>query len=42
LSWGYMKKGNTHFYVTSGAGTVGPPLRIGTISEIVDITLKFK
>ena len=42
LSWGYMKKGSTHFYVTSGAGTVGPPIRIGTIPEIVDISVKFK
>ncbi len=42
LSWGYMKKGDTHFYVTSGAGTVGPPLRIGTIPEIVSIILTFE
>ena len=25
ISWGYKKKGKTHYYVTSGAGTWGPP-----------------
>ncbi|PKO96667.1 MAG: hypothetical protein CVU12_04330 [Bacteroidetes bacterium HGW-Bacteroidetes-7] len=35
LAYGYMKRGNTHFYVTSGAGIWGPKIRIGTQSEIV-------
>jgi uncharacterized protein len=39
LSHGYLLKGNTHFYVSSGYGSWGPPVRIGTRSEIVDIYL---
>jgi uncharacterized protein len=41
LSWGYKKKGSTHYYVTSGAGTWGPPVRTGSKSEIVNIKIKF-
>ncbi|MBU2444532.1 MAG: metallophosphoesterase [Bacteroidetes bacterium] len=41
LSWGYLKKINTHYYVTSGAGTWGPPVRIGSTTEIVNIKIKF-
>ncbi|MCX6244043.1 MAG: metallophosphoesterase [Bacteroidetes bacterium] len=39
LSWGYLKKGNTQFYVSSGFGTWGPPVRLGNRPEIVSITL---
>jgi len=42
ISWGYLKKGNTHYYVTSGAGTWGPPVRTGSKSEIVNIKITFK
>jgi uncharacterized protein len=42
VSWGYLKKGKTHFYVTSGAGTWGPPVRTGSKSEIVNINVKFE
>lgn len=42
ISWGYKKKGNTNFYVTSGAGTWGPPVRTGSKSEIVNIKIKFE
>lgn len=42
LSWGYLKKGSTHYYVSSGAGTWGPPVRTGSSSEIVNIKLKFE
>jgi len=42
VSWGYKKKGNTHYYVTSGAGTWGPPVRTGSKSEIVNIKIKFE
>lgn len=42
VSWGYKKKGNTHYYVSSGAGTWGPPVRTGSSSEIVNIKVKFK
>ena len=41
VSWGYTKKGNTHYYVSSGAGTWGPPVRTGSSSEIVNIRIKF-
>jgi uncharacterized protein len=42
LSYGYIQKGNTHFYVSSGFGTWGPPVRTTARPEIVDITLNFK
>ena len=42
VSWGYLKKGNTHYYVTSGAGTWGPPVRTGSKSEIVNIKVTLK
>jgi len=41
-SWGYLKKGNTHFYISSGVGTWGPPIRIRNTPEIVNIKLRFK
>jgi predicted MPP superfamily phosphohydrolase len=41
LSWGYMKRGKTQYYVSSGAGTWGPPVRTGSKSEIVNIRVKF-
>ncbi len=39
LSHGYLKKGNTHFYVSSGIGIWGGKFRIGTRSEylVLDI-----
>lgn len=40
LSSGYLKKGNTHYYVSNGYGTWGPPVRIGNRPEIIVITLK--
>jgi len=41
-NWGLIRKGKTYIDVTSGAGTWGPPVRIGTIPEVVHITLRFK
>jgi uncharacterized protein len=41
-SYGYFKSGNFNLIVTSGYGTWGPPIRIGTSSEIVNIKLNFK
>jgi predicted MPP superfamily phosphohydrolase len=41
LSYGYMKKGNTQYYVSCGVGTWGPPLRSGNRPEVVELTLKF-
>jgi hypothetical protein len=40
-SWGYKKNNGTHYYITSGAGTWGPPVRTGSKSEIVNIKIKF-
>lgn len=41
LSYGYIKKGNTHYYVSCGAGTWGPPVRTGNKPEIIDLTVNF-
>ncbi|MBN1340270.1 MAG: metallophosphoesterase [Bacteroidales bacterium] len=41
VSWGYMKKGNMHVYVSSGYGSWGPPVRTGNRPEIVFIKIKF-
>ncbi len=41
LNWGTLKKGNTQYYVTSGAGTWGPPVRVGSRAEIVRIRVTF-
>lgn len=41
-SWGYLRRDDTHYYVSSGAGTWGPPVRIGNHPEVVKIKLKFK
>jgi len=37
ISYGYQKKGNSHFYVTSGIGLWGGKFRIGSRSEYVVI-----
>jgi len=42
VSWGYLKKGKTKYYVSSGAGTWGPPVRTGSKSEIVNIKINFE
>jgi hypothetical protein len=42
LSWGYKKIGNTHFFVTSGIRTWGPPVRTAGDSEIMLIEVDFK
>jgi len=41
LGHGYLRKGNTHYYVSSGLGLWGPQYRIGTQSEVVLINLKY-
>lgn len=41
LPYGYKEKGDTHVYVSSGLGLAGPQFRIGTISEIVVLNVKF-
>lgn len=42
LSWGYEKRGETHIYVSSGFGTWGPPVRVGSHPEIVELVLTFR
>jgi predicted MPP superfamily phosphohydrolase len=42
LDWGYLKKGNMHTIVSSGFGTWGPPIRLGSRSEIIEIIIQFK
>ncbi|MCX7798212.1 MAG: metallophosphoesterase [Melioribacter sp.] len=41
LPWGYKIRGNTHYYVSCGAGGWGPPVRLGSLPEIVNIKLNF-
>ncbi len=40
LDWGYKRKGDTHVVVSCGAGTWGPPVKVGSVSEIVRILVK--
>jgi len=40
--WGLLRKGDFQLIVSSGFGTWGPPIRLGTTPEIVDIMIKFK
>lgn len=42
VGWGYKNKEGMHVYVSSGVGTWGPPIRIGTRPEIVNIRVKFQ
>ncbi len=42
VAYGYARKGNTHVYVTSGLGLAGPQYRIGTVSEVVVLNVKFE
>ncbi len=41
LSYGYIKKGNTHFIVSSGFGLWGPRVRSGSRSEILLLNITF-
>lgn len=40
--YGYLKKDNTHIYVSSGLGLAGPQYRIGSVSEVVVLNVNFK
>jgi predicted MPP superfamily phosphohydrolase len=40
--FGLLTKGSYNVIVSSGVGTWGPPIRIGTSSEIVQVELEFK
>jgi len=41
VSMGYKQKGNTHYYVSCGVGSWGPPVRTGNRPEIVVLNLEF-
>lgn len=41
LSYGYLRKGNTNFIVSSGYGLWGPRVRSGSRSEVLVINLTF-
>jgi predicted MPP superfamily phosphohydrolase len=41
ISWGYLSKGGTQYYVSCGAGAWGPPVRLGSVPEIVRIKISF-
>jgi predicted MPP superfamily phosphohydrolase len=40
FDYGLHQTGDYSIYTTSGAGTWGPPMRIGSTPEIVFITVK--
>jgi len=42
LDWGYMRKGAMHVVVSSGFGSWGPPIRLGSRSEIVKLTIRLR
>ncbi len=42
LSYGHLKKGNTHFFVTSGIRLWGPPVRTVGKSEIQVVNVNFE
>jgi predicted MPP superfamily phosphohydrolase len=39
--YGYYRRGNTQFYISSGIGIAGPPYRVGTVSELVVLHIVF-
>lgn len=40
-NWGYLRKGGTQYYVSCGVGTWGPPVRTGSVPEIIRLTVTF-
>ena len=42
ISNGFGKIGNMQIYVSSGVGTWGPPIRIGSQAEIISLNIHFK
>lgn len=41
MDWGYLKKNSLHAIVSSGFGFWGPPIRIGSRSEVVELKVSF-
>jgi predicted MPP superfamily phosphohydrolase len=42
VAWGYKKINGTHYYISNGVGTWGPPIRTSGRPEIVQIRLNFE
>lgn len=42
VDWGYLRLGSLQIIVSSGYGTWGPPIRIGSRPEVVQITVDFE
>lgn len=42
IHYGYLKTGKLQVIVSCGAGTWGPPIRIGSTSEVVNILVEFQ
>lgn len=42
IPWGFKFIGNTYYYVSCGVGGWGPPVRIGSLPEIINIKLNFE
>lgn len=40
-NWGYWRRGATHYYISCGVGTWGPPVRTGSRPEIVLVEVTF-
>jgi predicted MPP superfamily phosphohydrolase len=40
--YGYYRKAGTQFYVSSGIGISGPPYRVGTVSELVALHIRYE
>ena len=40
--WGLLQKGDTHYYISCGTGTWGPPVRTAGYAEVVIIDLIFQ
>jgi predicted MPP superfamily phosphohydrolase len=41
LDWGYLQREQLHAFVSSGYGFWGPPMRLGSRSEILQIDISF-
>lgn len=41
-NWGALRKGKTQYYVSCGYGTWGPPVRTGSVPEVLLIRIAFR
>lgn len=42
LDWGYLLKDKMHVVVSSGFGTWGPPIRLASQCEIIELVVRFQ